>query len=151
MINMRDFALGAGAALAAVAVVGLAAEPQTGPPMGSSVFRWESVPAAPTKVGAVRRFFRAPTVTLDELEFHVTTLDAGQSPHPAHQHPNEELIMIKEGAVEAFLNGGWTPASTGSVIFNASNQPHTVRNVGTVPATYFVVNWASPGMLKDQR
>ena len=51
---------------------------------------------------------RAPTATLDELEYHVTTLNPGQSPHPPHQHPNEELIIVKEGAVEAYLNGGWT-------------------------------------------
>jgi quercetin dioxygenase-like cupin family protein len=112
--------------------------------MGSSVFAWESVAATPTNVGAVRRFFRAPTATLDELEYHVTTLNPGQTPHPPHQHPNEELIIVKEGAVEAYLNGSWTPVSTGSLIFNASNQPHTVRNVGTLPATYFVINWRPP-------
>lgn len=32
----------------------------------------------------------------------------------------------------------------------ATNQPHTVRNAGTAPATYFVINWSSPGMLKDR-
>jgi hypothetical protein len=34
----------------------------------------------------------------------------------------------------------------GSVIFNASNQWHSVKNVGDVPATYHVINWTSPGM-----
>ena len=135
MTRIRDFTLGtlAGVALAAGAAAPqlTASSSQGAPPMGSSVFPWESVTATPTKVGAVRRFFRAPTATLDELEYHVTTLNPGQSPHPPHQHPNEELIIVKEGAVEAYLNGGWTPASTGSVIFNASNQPHTVRNTGT--------------------
>ncbi len=118
--------------------------------MQSAIFQWESVSPTPTKVGAVRRFFRSPTATLDELEFHVTTLDPGQSSHPPHQHPNEELIIVKEGSVEAFSNGAWTPASTGSIIFNASNQPHAVRNASRTPATYFVVNWSSPGMLKGR-
>jgi hypothetical protein len=57
---------------------------------------------------------------------------------------------VKEGSVEAFSNGAWKPASTGSIIFNASNQPHAVRNVGGTAATYFVINWSSPGMLKDK-
>jgi mannose-6-phosphate isomerase-like protein (cupin superfamily) len=43
------------------------------------------------------------------------------------------------------VNGAWTPASNGSLIFFASNVPHTVRNVGSVPATYHVVNWKTPG------
>jgi quercetin dioxygenase-like cupin family protein len=153
MIRLRDFGVGAaaGAAMASAAAIhaqsGTSGAPSAAQ-MGSTVFTWESVAATPTKVGAVRRFFRSPTPTLDELEYHVTTLNPGQSPHPPHQHPNEEIIIVKEGAVEAYLNGGWTPVSTGSLIFNASNQPHTVRNVGTVPATYFVINWSSPGMLK---
>ena len=151
MTRIRDFTLGtlAGVALASGAGTQLTASScRAHPQWGSSVFAWESVPATPTEVGAVRRFFQAPTATLDELEYHVTTLNPGQSPHPPHQHPNEELIIVKEGAVEAYLNGGWTPVSTGSVIFNASNQPHTVRNVGKCPATYFVINWSPPGLLK---
>jgi mannose-6-phosphate isomerase-like protein (cupin superfamily) len=43
------------------------------------------------------------------------------------------------------VNGEWKPASTGSLMFFASNVPHTVRNVGSVPATYHVVNWKSQG------
>jgi quercetin dioxygenase-like cupin family protein len=131
--------------------MGLAAGGQAPPSlMKSAIFQWESVTPTPTNVGAVRRFFRAPTATLDELEFHVTTLDPGQSSHPPHQHPNEELIIVKEGAVEAFSNGAWKPVSTGSIIFNASNEPHAVRNPGPAPATYFVVNWSPPGMLKPK-
>ncbi len=111
--------------------------------MNSAVFSWESLPPTPTKVGAVRRVVRAPTATLDELESHITTLEPGQSPHPPHQHPNEELIIVKEGAVEAYVEGQWVPASTGSMIFFASNHPHTLRNIGKTPATYHVVNWKS--------
>ena len=55
------------------------------------------------------------------------------------------MIIVKEGAVEAFVNGAWTPVTTGSLIFFASNVPHTVRNVGSVAATYHVVNWKTPG------
>ena len=130
--------------------VALAAPGQDQVLMKSAVFPWESLAAAKTDVGAVRRVVRAPTATLDELESHVTTLEPGKSPHPPHQHANEEVIIVKEGAVEAYVNGAWVPASTGTLIFFASNQPHTVRNAGTSPATYHVLNWASPGMLKKE-
>lgn len=144
MIQVRDLLVGAVAALVTLAA-GARISPAAaeGPLMKSALFTWESVPATATPVGAVRRFFQAPTLTLTELESHVTTLNGGQSPHPPHTHPNEELILVKEGAVEAYVNGAWMPATTGSIIFFASNQPHTVRNTGSVPATYFVVNWRS--------
>ena len=54
---------------------------------------------------------------------------------------------MKEGTVEALVNGEQKRVGTGSVIFQASNQLHGIRNVGTGPATYHVVNWSSPGML----
>src|SRR6185436_5833801 len=70
------------------------------------------------------------------------------SSHPPHKHPNEELVIIREGTVECLVNGEWKRLGPGSVIFNASNQLHALKNVGTVPATYHVINWQSPGMLK---
>jgi quercetin dioxygenase-like cupin family protein len=113
--------------------------------MQSALFTWESVPEQPTEQGGRRGVFAAPTATLDELEYHTTMLKPGGSPHPPHTHKNEELIIVKEGAVEAYVNGEWKPAPTGSLIFFASMVPHTVRNSGTVPARYHVVNWAALG------
>jgi quercetin dioxygenase-like cupin family protein len=113
--------------------------------MKSALFTWESVPERPTEQGARRTVFAAPTATLDELEYHTTTLKPGASPHAPHTHKNEELLIIKAGEVEAYVKGEWKPAPTGSLVFFASMVPHTVRNTGTVPATYHVVNWAALG------
>jgi quercetin dioxygenase-like cupin family protein len=118
------------------------------PVMESSAFNWNGIPNKLTDVGSVRQFFRSPTVTLDELECHVTTLKPGAQSHPPHKHPNEELVIVREGTVECLVNGEWKRLGPGSVIFNASNQLHALKNVGTVPATYHVINWQSPGMLK---
>jgi hypothetical protein len=38
---------------------------------------------------------------------------------------------------------------TGSVIFNASNVMHSLRNVGDMPATYHVVNWRTDKTPKE--
>jgi quercetin dioxygenase-like cupin family protein len=103
---------------------------------------------AADKTGFTRKFFQRPTATLDELECHVTTLNPGESPHAPHKHPDEELVIIKEGTVEAFLNGQTRRAGPGSVIFQASNQMHGLKNVGAAPATYHVIKWNSPGMLR---
>ncbi len=116
--------------------------------MGSTAVDWDTMAARKTKVGEVRQVFRAPTATLDELELHITTLMPGQSPHEPHQHPDEEVIIIREGTVETLLGDRTQRVGPGSVIFQAANQPHAIRNVGEVPATYHVIKWNSPGMLK---
>jgi len=128
----------------------LGASGQTKPTLPSTAFDWNAMQVRESKVGSSRQIVRAPTATLDELEMHVTTLNPGQTSHPPHQHPNEELIIIKEGTVEALVNGDWKKVGVGSVIFQASNQLHGIRNVGAGPATYHVINWSSPGMLKRQ-
>ena len=146
---LRTAALSAAVITAAAAAAATqSAGSKAGLLMKSNLFTWESVPETKTEQGARRTVFAAPTATLDELEYHTTTLKPGGSPHPPHTHKNEELIIVKEGAVEAYVNGEWKAAPTGSLIFFASMVPHTVRNTGTVPATYHVVNWSSPGMLK---
>ncbi|MBO0860778.1 MAG: cupin domain-containing protein [Chloracidobacterium sp.] len=94
--------------------------------MGSSVFDWNAIEAKPSKVGSTRKFFQAPTATLDELECHVTTLNPGETPHAPHKHPDEELIIIKEGTVEAIVNGQMKRVGPGSVIFQAANQMHSI-------------------------
>src|SRR3984893_11544331 len=141
MITRRDVAVAMIAVTATFCAV-TTAYPQK-PVLQSSVFDWNLIPGKPTKTGSVRSFFKSPTATLEVLELHVTTLNPGEASHPPHQHPNEELVIVKEGTVEALVNGEWKRLGPGSVIFNASNQLHGLRNVGATPATYHVINWTS--------
>ena len=144
MITRRDFIVAIVSVCTTLGVVALAQSHK--PVMQSSVFDWNSIQAKPTKTGARRDFFEAPTATLDQLECHVTTINPGESPHPPHQHPDEELIIVKEGTLEAMQNGVTRRADAGSIIFEASNQLHGLRNVGKTPATYYVFKWFSPGL-----
>jgi len=148
MITRRDIFVALIAVCVTLGVVAVAAD-QKSSVLQTSVFDWDSIPAKKTEVGFVRSFFRTPTATLEELELHVTTLNPGQASHPPHKHPNEELVIVKEGTLEAYVNGEWKKAGPGSVIFNASNQLHGVRNVGTGPATYHVINWKSTATPKE--
>jgi quercetin dioxygenase-like cupin family protein len=146
MITPRDVIV---ALIAAGATLGTAAVAQQQTRvLPSSVFDWNAMAVRQTEFGSSRQIVRTPTVTLDELEMHFTTLNPGQTSHAPHTHVNEELIIMREGTVETLSNGEWKKLGPGSVIFNASNQLHGIRNVGTTPAAYHVVNWSSPGMLK---
>jgi mannose-6-phosphate isomerase-like protein (cupin superfamily) len=115
------------------------ASPAPGPALGSTVFDWSRLPAVPTKVGELRPFFDAATRTLARLESHVTTLDPGQISHAAHAHADEELIIVREGTVEATINGVPHSAGPGSMFFFASHDLHGLRNPGTVRASYHVI------------
>jgi quercetin dioxygenase-like cupin family protein len=146
MLTGRDITV---ALTTVVVTLGAAAMMQAQPQvMGSRIFDWDSLKVEKTKVGERRDVVRLPTATLDELEMHITTLNAGLESHPPHQHAAEELIIIKEGTLESFVNGEYRKVGPGSIVFQASNQPHSIRNVGTGPATYHVIQWQSPGMLK---
>jgi XRE family transcriptional regulator, regulator of sulfur utilization len=142
MIKRRDFIVAIITLLVTLSAIRLTAQ---NPVMQSSVFDWNSIAVKQTDVGSVRQFFRNPTITLDELECHVTTLNPGLSSHPPHKHANEELVIIREGNVEVLSNGEWKKVGPGSVVFNASNQLHALKNIGTVPAVYHVINWKSHG------
>jgi XRE family transcriptional regulator, regulator of sulfur utilization len=145
MITRRDVLVALMGAAFSVAAIGVVSS-QTAV-MGSTVFDWTAMKAEPNKTGAVRRVVQRPTATLDELEIHITTLMPGQTPHPPHQHPAEELLIVKEGTVESLVNGQLQRVGPGSIVFQASNQMHSLRNVGDTPATYHVIQWKSPGTL----
>lgn len=143
----RDLIVAAAASLATFSVMAMA----HGVPglVGPSVWEWNALDARPTDVGAYRHVVRGPTATLDELEMHVTTLAPGLSSHPPHRHANEELVIVREGQVEVLNGGRRLRAGPGSIVFNASNDEHALRNVGTTPATYHVINWRSAATPRD--
>jgi quercetin dioxygenase-like cupin family protein len=143
----RTTVLGVPLLLGAALVSPTAVSSDTKKVMGSTAVSWEDVEAK-AKKGRAWQVFEAPTATLDELELHVTTLEVGGSPHPPHKHPDEEVVIIKTGTVEAMVNGQTRRLGPGSIIFQAANQMHFLKNVGDVPAVYHVIKWNSPGMLK---
>jgi len=146
MLTRRDF--GVAALSASLALAGVAATHAGTTVLGSRVFDWNDLKVEATKIGSTRKVVQQPTATLDELEIHVTTLNPGETPHAPHKHPDEELLIVKEGTVESLVNGELKRVGPGSVIFQAANQLHSIRNVGRTPATYHVIKWNSPGMLK---
>lgn len=144
MMTKRDLAVAAGAVVLTLAGVAVAQAPKPAL-IGPSVWRWEDMKAHDTDVGAYAQIAKGPTATLDELEMHVTTLKPGLSSHPPHTHANEELVIIREGQVETLSGDAWKTVGPGGVIFNASNSPHALKNVGTTNAVYHVINWKPPG------
>jgi quercetin dioxygenase-like cupin family protein len=134
------------AAAALLAPLLRAAEQKAAAPrekMGSRVFAWENFVAKPTKNGLRREVADLPTATLERFESHISTLNPGEKSHPPHIHAQEEFIILKEGTLDASINGKVERVEPGSIMFFASNDYHNVTNVGATPATYLVFNFAT--------
>ena len=131
ILTARDACVALLAVTATCVVLG--ATGQAKPILTSTVFDWNAIEVRETKVGSSRQVVRAPTATLDELEMHITTLNPGQTSHAPHQHPNEELLIIKEGTVEALVNGEWKKLGVGFNHFSGVEPAarHPERRYGT--------------------
>ena len=114
--------------------------------MTSTATEWNSVEAKPTATGSSRKFLEGPTPTLDLLECHASTLKPGATNHEILQRPDDEVIIVKEGTIEAYVNDKWVRIGPGSVIFNAANVPQAMRNVGEGPAIYHVITFRPAAM-----
>ena len=115
--------------------------------METTIFDWNALPVEPTKTGERRQFFQAPTATLAELRCHATTLNPGEASHAPHEHSDEELIIVKEGTITFLVDGEEKEVGAGSIIFQAPNELHGMRNAGDVPVTYYVLRWITPDMV----
>ena len=81
-------------------------QPATTAPMASTVIDWNALKPVPTWNGQRRDVFDAPTATLDRLHGHITTLNPGENTGPLHRHPQEELVIVREGTIEVNIDGG---------------------------------------------
>jgi quercetin dioxygenase-like cupin family protein len=124
-------------------VVSSYAPPTQSTVLATTFVDWDSLVPKSTPVGQIRHVFDNPTVAMDKLEVHITTLNPGMESHPVHRHPWEEILLVKEGDFEVSVNGHKQHAGPGAMVFLASDDPHNARNVGTKPATYYVINFVT--------
>lgn len=122
-----------------------AADTRSGPEkLVSQVYDWEKLEVTPTPNGVRRAVFDGPTTTLDKLHCHITTLKPGENSGEPRRHLQEEVLLVKEGLVEAHIDGRTQTAGPGSVFFFAANAVTRLRNAGPGPATYVVVYYYTP-------
>src|SRR5262245_56061660 len=101
MITRRDLVIVCVALSAGIGIDRVATADSRPPVQESELFDWNTLKATPTGVGERRQFMQTRTATLEKLEIHASTLNPGQTSHPPHKHPNEELVILASGKLEA--------------------------------------------------
>ena len=147
MITRRDLSVAVISIFITITVMALA-QNEAKPIMRSRIFNWSDLKVEPTRTGERRAVFDAPTATLDRFECHITTINPGESPHAPHRHAEEELMILKEGTLEAMQNGVTNRVEAGGIIFQGSNEFHGARNIGSNAATYFVLKFYPHDLVK---
>lgn len=103
MPSRRDLVIVASAILATFVAVAWAQSPAK-PAMESTVFDWSKLKVDSAKYGSVRHIFDSRTASLEHFECHATTLNPGETTHPPRRQTDEELVVVKEGVIEANQN-----------------------------------------------
>jgi mannose-6-phosphate isomerase-like protein (cupin superfamily) len=89
--------------------------------------------------GESRDVLRGALATGEAVSVHESVLPVGSVPNPQHVIRHSELIMVREGMVEFEHGEKAEKVGAGGVIYVALGTMHTLKNVGDVPAKYFVV------------
>jgi quercetin dioxygenase-like cupin family protein len=138
-LSRRDLAALVPALAAAGARGALWAQQAPVKKLPSKVYHSRQIPFDGDDKKKGRQFFDGAEHSGFRVEMHETTLGAGTQTHDPHKHEHDEVVILVEGTVEAYIEGRTETAETGCVLFFASNEMHSVRNVGTGPCTYYVV------------
>jgi quercetin dioxygenase-like cupin family protein len=106
----------------------------------SKVVRFAEMPVRKNANGSQSRDVgKGVLATGEHVGVHETTQAAGLAANPAHVIAHTELICVREGVLEFVHDGKTERAEVGDVIFVAKGTMHSVRNVGSGAASYFVV------------
>ena len=117
--------------------------PTLAQPLVSNVYAWDSAPVVKKASIEQRTLLEGSTTDFRHLKVHATTLPPHQTPHPAHHHDDEELIIIKAGELTVTIEGKTKTLGAGSIALMMPGDEHGFANPGDVPATYYVMQYAS--------
>ena len=91
--------------------------------------------------GDLTIYYSGPTDQVGSMTAGSLRLKAGMSPHPPHQHPEEEFMVITEGAGEIVVEGKTTKVAAGSMMYCAGGKTHGIVNTGAKPLQFYFYKW----------
>jgi mannose-6-phosphate isomerase-like protein (cupin superfamily) len=91
--------------------------------------------------GDLRIYFDGPTDQLKAITAGSLRLKPGMTPHPPHQHPEEEFMVITEGTGEITVEGKITKVAPGTMMYCAAGRLHGIVNTGKTPLLFYFYKW----------
>lgn len=106
------------------------------------VYSWNKLEAIKEDTRVRRQILDGSTTSLANFEIHSSTLEPGKAPHPPHKHEDQdELMIVKEGAVKITINGISKILGPGSIAFAMVGDEHGIENAGNTQATYLIIKY----------
>src|SRR5215472_5752241 len=87
--------------------------------------------------GDLRTYYEGPTGQVGSMTAGSLLLKPGMSPHPPHQHEEEEFMVVTEGTGEITVEGKKSNVGPGSMMYCEANRVHGIVNTGKVPLLFY--------------
>lgn len=91
--------------------------------------------------GDLAIYFSGSTDQVGSMTAGSLRLKSGMSPHPPHQHPEEEFMVVTEGTGEITVAGKTTKVAPGSMMYCAAGTVHGIVNTGDQPLLFYFYKW----------
>lgn len=127
--------------------------------VGNGVHLLPGLSAAHGKDFASFPHFWGGTPDITDIECHTSILAPGTSPHPLHQHIEEEILVVVSGEAELHVaddavgtqNAERVRMGPGDFAYYPAYAHHTLTNAGDTPLLYSMLKWANYGKPQDRR
>ena len=111
----------------AAATTGDAQDPKI---LGAETYLYEDMKVTLNGQNKGRTAFSGVLQSGIRVSMHLTELGPGQIPHPPHKHPQQEIIMVRRGILDATSGDETVRVTAGSIVITASNVMHGLKNPG---------------------
>ena len=91
--------------------------------------------------GELRVYLEGSTDQLKSMTFGSLQLKPGATPHPPHEHPEEEIMIVTEGTGEITVDGKATKVAPGTSMYCAAGKLHGIVNTGKIPLLFYYFKW----------
>jgi mannose-6-phosphate isomerase-like protein (cupin superfamily) len=91
--------------------------------------------------GDLRVYFDGPTGQVKSMTAGSLLLKPGMTPHPPHEHPEEEFMVVTEGTGEITLDGKKSKVGPGSMMYAGAGRLHGIVNTGRTPLLFYFYKW----------